>query len=176
MSIAPFLHGEKAPVFLTAETSRELSANAVSAIVQGGFERVVLVGGPNAVATTVPTQLTNAGYEGTVERLAGNTRYATNAAVARWLVSDCGYSYNGMAIGSSEGFSDAFAGAGVCGKEKSVLLLVNGDAAPAGLTAITNVVANDARAANVLKIYFFGKTNAVPSELRSRALSALGWL
>ena len=127
LSIAPYAFAKAAPIFLTtyssAASGRTLPASAVSAIRSGGFTRVVIVGGRAAVPASVEAQLRGAGV-GTVTRLSGATAIDTSGAIGRWEVSE-GMGVAHMAVATGGGYWDALTGAAVCGKQNSVLVLVN---------------------------------------------------
>ena len=176
MSISSFAYGDKAPVFFTEESTCMLQSSEVSAIASGGFSHVILLGGTSVVANGVSTQLSQAGYTGSVTRFSRSSRYATNAAIARWLVGSCDYSYNGMALATGENFPDAFAGGCVCGEEGSVLVIAPDDESSNDLAVLDGLVGNDACDANVLNMHFLGSTGALPPFVRTRVLSLLGWI
>ena len=129
LSIAPYAYAKGAPIFLTTYSSssdgRVLPEAAVSAIRDGGFSRIVIVGGKTAVSSAVEGQLSGI----TVVRLAGAVALDTSAKIATWEVQDEGMGIDHLTIATSNGYWDALTGAALAGKQNSVLVLVgpNGD-------------------------------------------------
>lgn len=70
-----------------------------------GIERVVILGGPNAVSHAVAQSYQNKGY--TVERLAGDDRLETAAVVADNAISRFGFSEENVLLARGDEFPDA---------------------------------------------------------------------
>jgi len=89
-----------------------------------GARTVLLVGGHDALPATVAEQLSGLGY--TVERLAGENRFATSAAVARFAMGrfDAGPRPVVMAPGS--GYPDALTAGTLAARLSASVLLVPG--------------------------------------------------
>ena len=89
--------------------------------------RIVVLGGPSAVADSVLTAL-KAYTTGSVTRLAGADRYATAAAISAATFSPgVGAAY----IATDIGFADALAGGAAAGTAKDPILIVQQGAIPA---------------------------------------------
>jgi putative cell wall-binding protein len=115
-----------APLLLAGRD--ELPPATRAALQRFGPRRVVLLGGPTALSETVAQAA--AGFADTVQRLAGPTRFATAAAIARQRF---GGGVDEVMVATGTGFADALAGGAVAGARGVPLLL----AAPEGLTAPT---------------------------------------
>lgn len=115
--------GAHLPLLLTR--ARSLPEGAVAVLHRLGVERVVLLGGPNAVSTGVQQQLVDAGF--TVTRLGGADRVATATLVADWEVATLGFRPDRVLLargdGQGEG-ADALALGALAGHGKHPLLLV----------------------------------------------------
>ncbi|MBR3234310.1 MAG: cell wall-binding repeat-containing protein, partial [Atopobiaceae bacterium] len=98
----------------------------LNAIKDGGFKRVVVVGGTAAVTSAAQAKLEQAGAQ--VVRLAGDTALDTSGAIAAWEVGE-GMGVSHLSVATSDGYWDALTGAAVCGKNSSVLVLVGKDGA-----------------------------------------------
>ena len=167
LSIAPYAYVAGAPVFL-AESSpnssgRKLSAQTLKALGEGGFEEVVIVGGPLAVSEQVEAQIRSVGAEPL--RIYGQNAIDTSAAIARWELGR-GMNYDGLAVATSEGYWDALTGAAFCGARGSVLVLEGSG----NYTAI-DAILGEHRAA-VTNGYVFGGPSAVPSLTYQHLLAA----
>ncbi|CRH71621.1 N-acetylmuramoyl-L-alanine amidase LytC precursor [Chlamydia trachomatis] len=117
-----------------------------------GVKKVYIVGGTSVVSSEVEAQLQEAGI--TVERIAGETAYDTSAKLATKLIA-LGMSANNMAIATGWGYTDALAGAALCGKQNSVMVLADNT----NQTAINDVVAANKNA--IQNYYIFGGTSVV---------------
>lgn len=156
LSVSPYAYAAKAPVFLTG-SSGELSGEQVSAIMDGGFEHVVIVGGTTAVSSSVEaSQLSGI----SCVRLKGDDRYETSAAIADWEIEQ-GMSADGMAVATGANYPDALAGGPVCGSTNSIIVL----ATEGGTTALDSIVKTNK---DVISYgYFLGGTSAVSDSLIS---------
>ena len=124
LSASPYAYALGAPVFL-CDPSSGLSEATLGAVRSGGFERAVVVGGTSAVPGSAVSQLRSAGV-GAVSRVSGSDRYATSCAFAEMAISEGALSADGMAMATGANFPDALAGAALCGRAGSVLLLSGG--------------------------------------------------
>ncbi len=142
-----------APIFLSG--SEGLDDTTMSAIADGGFERIVIVGGVNSVPASV--QIWAAGIAPTI-RLAGDNRYATSITFATWA-QDEGMSFNDAGIATGKNFPDALAGGALCGARGSVLLLAHMD----GDTQAVDLLA--AHKDEVSRVYYLGGENSITPDL-----------
>ena len=153
LSIGPWCYREAAPILLTGWDGRLTEEQVAAVRACPSVTGVVIVGGTGAVSADVEGQL--AGYS--VERLAGPDRYATSALVAKWeMERGMGVSHAAVATGAN--FPDALAGAALCGRNGSVLLL-SLDAGH-GKVALRDVL--EPHAAEVYQGYVLGGEGAVP--------------
>ncbi len=150
LSIAPYAYAKNAPIFLT-DSDTTLNEATLSAIREGGFKRVAIVGGKLAVSPKVEEQL--AGIE--TFRLAGENAIVTSAEIARWEM-DQGMRGEGMCVATIRGYWDALTGAAFAGKNNAVLALVETYRYDAVDAAIDKAGAN-----NVSHGYVFGGPLAV---------------
>ena len=146
---------------LTEASRAYLSASGGSALILGGTSAV-----PESVATWLSGELGS----GSVERLAGDNRYATSAAIAEWAVANDRLDWDGAALATGRDFPDALAGAAVAGASGSVMLLVadsdNGRTALELLAGASGAVSS---------AYVLGGTSAVGESLQAQAVEALCW-
>ena len=152
LSAASFAYAKKAPIFLANYNSATLDASSIQTMKDKGVKKVYIVGGTSVVSPEVEAQLSAAGI--TVERIAGDTAYDTSAKLATKLIS-LGMSANNMAIATGWGYTDALAGAALCGKQNSVMVLADNT----NQTAINDVVAANKNA--IQNYYIFGGTSVV---------------
>ena len=138
LSIASYSWARRCPVFLATERqsdgSRSLSSKVAQTIKSGGFTRTLVLGGTSAVSSSVDGQAPGA------KRLKGGNAYSTSAAIGNFCVSEgMTVRHTGLATGS--GYHDALAGAALCGKKNSVLLLVDNKVSGVGAVAVERVLA-----------------------------------
>ena len=152
LSAASFAYAKKAPIFLANYNSATLDASSIQTMKDKGVKKVYIVGGASVVSPEVEAQLSAAGI--TVERIAGETAYDTSAKLATKLIA-LGMSANNMAIATGWGYTDALAGAALCGKQNSVMVLADNT----NQTAINDVVAANKNA--IQNYYIFGGTSVV---------------
>ncbi|MBR3235982.1 MAG: cell wall-binding repeat-containing protein, partial [Atopobiaceae bacterium] len=85
LSVAPYAWWGKAPIFLT-DAKGNIGDAALSAIEDGAFERVVIVGGTAAVTEKAQNKLEATVTE--VVRLSGDTALDTSGKIAEWEVGE----------------------------------------------------------------------------------------
>lgn len=95
-----------APVLTTWRN--RLSDSVLEALGSLGARRVVVVGGPAAVGDNILRALRSFGYE--VERVAGEDRFATSVALARWTVAETGIETDDVAVATGLAYPDALVG------------------------------------------------------------------
>lgn len=120
LSASPYSYAKKAPVFLTNPATKQLDADALKAIKSGGFTRVLICGGEDAVPKSVASSLSGLN----VVRKGGATAYETSVEIAKWCLTE-GMSVDRMGVATATGYWDALAGAAFCGKAGSVLVLAD---------------------------------------------------
>lgn len=109
-----------APLLLTHPTV--LRADVLGEIVRLAPTRVKIVGGPAVVTEAVVSQLRGLGI--TVERLAGDDRYAT----ARAIIASSFTSVPNVVIATGRGYADALVASAAAGSRRIPVVLVDGAA------------------------------------------------
>jgi putative cell wall-binding protein/GH25 family lysozyme M1 (1,4-beta-N-acetylmuramidase) len=130
LSAAAAAGHEGAPVLLTDPNT--LPTGTAAELAQLRPSSIELVGGPSAVSASVATAL---GTYGTVNRVFGNSRYETSAALASVFAPYSASAYpNGLTayVATGTNFPDALAGAAVAAGSNAPgpMLLVQPDAVP----------------------------------------------
>jgi putative cell wall-binding protein len=92
------------------------------------IEHVVILGGTGAVSAEVETALTDQGK--TTERLQGADRFATNVAVAGWLIDTLDFSVTDIDVATGTAFADALTGSAHAGENTRIVVLTG--SVPAG--------------------------------------------
>ena len=126
----------------------KLPRATVEQLVAQAPERIVVVGGDSAVSDEVLAEL--AAYAPTVERVSGDDRYATAAAVTDTFDAGVGVLY----VATGENYPDALTVAALAGQEGAPVLLVQGDHLPAVAAAAADRLEPD-------RIVVVGGLNAV---------------
>ena len=112
------------PVLLTDPA--RLSAETAEHLAEFKPNRIVILGGPNAVSEHVATEV--AKYA-PVSRLAGADRFGTSAAIS----ADTFTKASTVVIASGTTFPDALSGTPLAAKLRAPVLLVNSDSVPASI-------------------------------------------
>lgn len=120
LSISPYAYAKKAPIFLANASTRALDSHVLTTIKQGGFSRVIIVGGTAALSPEIEKQLKGIACK----RLAGATAYETSGAIASWCLTQ-GMTASSVGIATGESYYDALAGASLCGRNSAALVLVS---------------------------------------------------
>ncbi|MBC7265682.1 MAG: cell wall-binding repeat-containing protein [Coriobacteriia bacterium] len=145
------------PVLLTRRDSvPQPVTEALSAL---GARDVIVVGGPSAVSNDVVSTLAQAGLQ--VQRVAGDDRYGTAAAVAREVARRLGASYTGDAfVTRGDLFPDALAAAPLAYANGIPVLLTR----PGSMPAVTQAAAADI---GVARAWVVGGAAAVATDTAS---------
>lgn len=173
LSVSPLAFSQAAPVFLVGG-SGQLSFDQEVALLDGMFERVVVVGSSSCVADETLgylealTMASSSDSMSKAVRLAGVDRYETNALVARWCVDQGYLAWNSLAFASGSLPYDALGGGVVQGKRRAVLLM-------ADHVSDSSIAAAVANRASLSTITYFGSTAAVSDHLRKEIEYRLGW-
>ena len=122
LSVAPIAYVKKYPILL-ADNGTSLSKPVLNALKSLGVKNVIIVGGKAAVTANVEKQITSAGIK-IKTRLWGSNAVETSKKIAEWGINN-GMSANNMGVATSQNFPDALAGAAMCGKNGSVLVLAD---------------------------------------------------
>lgn len=170
LSVSPVAYKLKAPVFL-ADDDGLLPLESARALMGGGFNRVLAVGGEAVVSERCmgiaeAAAIMGGGSYGQAVRIAGETLYDTSAEIARWAVSEGILEWDGAAFATGKVPYDALAGSVVQGREGSVLLLIDDDYEAALDAALGN---HD----EISYVKFFGGEAVVKPALRKRVVDSL---
>lgn len=165
LAAAPISYAKRMPIFLTSGRG-SIDASVVSAMKAGGVKDVWIVGGTAAVSDSVKSNLQRSGIK-VNGRLSGATAVETSEAVASYGIK-LGMSANRMGVATTGGYWDALAGAALCGKGGSVLVLVNGPSAH----SISGFV--KAHAKEIKDGYIFGGAAAVNGSTANALAKASG--
>lgn len=152
LSISPYAYKECAPIYL-AEGDATLSQDTLQAIKSAGYTRVVIVGGTGSVSAKTESQIKDLGITGVI-RLGGPTRYESSSLIAEWAQQQ-GMGVTNLAVACGFNFPDALAGSALCGKNNSVLLLVE----DSNTSCITGFISQNV--SSISQGYVFGGTSAV---------------
>ncbi|MFP5322954.1 MAG: cell wall-binding repeat-containing protein, partial [Acidimicrobiia bacterium] len=153
------------PVLLTG--TDEVPQATLDALESLGVEHVLVVGGTSVIASSVETELKDAGY--TTERLAGNDRWATNAAVNGYAEAEPALAFGGPTAYLSTGskFADALSGGPAAGANRAPLVLTASTSLP---TPTSDYLAANANAID--EIVALGGTSAIAADVVSAAATA----
>lgn len=160
LACAPCAYTHTGAVYLADGSTLKLTDQALESIKAAGYKKAVIAGGTAALSDEVEKQLKGIGV--TPVRKGGATCYetATELALGFELEYDMGLSNMGVATG--QGFHDALAGAALCGKKGSVLVLADERNSEAAL----KYLGKDAQSV-VIHGYIFGGEAAVGEEVKS---------
>ena len=187
LSIAPYSYVSKSPI-LYAETNKKLSNATMSFIKSAKYKKAIVVGGPLALPATIEAQLKACGVT-SVTRLAGTNAYRTSTYIAEWTTGKLknsnyesykGYAItyvrfqpaaanklqpNNLAVTTGQNWLDALAGAALCGKKKSVLLLADAKTSKSNYTEATSWCSFYKSTSTFKHAYVFGGTSAVQAKV-----------
>lgn len=110
-----------APVLLTRATTLPTATRAALERLRPG--RIVVIGGPTSVSAEVVQDIAGYAVSGQVQRVGGQNRYATSAALASYYPAGGSVVY----LASGEDFPDALAAAALSGMQNAPLLLARAD-------------------------------------------------
>jgi len=114
----PISYRAQFPILLTESGSA--NGFAADALEELGIERVLVAGGPQAVSDATVAALAG---EAATQRIAGNDRFQTAVAMARFATGELGFSRLHANLARGDVFADALAGGPHAGVEGSVILL-----------------------------------------------------
>ncbi|MDD7732356.1 MAG: cell wall-binding repeat-containing protein, partial [Firmicutes bacterium] len=138
------------PILLTK--SNQLDEEVFKEIKRLAPERVFVVGGDKAVSNGVVAQLRKASVFG-VDRIAGETRYETSAAVARQVVKKQGHTMKAV-IATGENWPDALTASTLAVAKNSPVLLVRSD-------RVDSAVKEAIKDLKITGVYIIGGTGAI---------------
>lgn len=120
LSIFSMADAEKTPIFLT-NSMNKLDQKALDQIKKDGYNTVTIVGGPNAVDSSVDAALRNAGV-GSVTRVFGETGYDTSREFARTVVNA---GQQKITLATGWGYQDAMSAAPLAAKTGNPVLIAD---------------------------------------------------
>ena len=134
----------------------------------GVMTDVVVVGGTVAVSADVQSQVD--AIAGDVERISGDTRYATSVAVVERSLAD-GNSLDVVWLATGTGFADALTAGPAAALTSGVLLLIDGGNPAGGAESLAFLEAN---ADDVGSVFLVGGETAITPEVADAVDDALG--
>lgn len=164
LAAAPVSYARHMPIFLT-EGASSISKETLNTMKAGGIKRVYVVGGEAAISPNVLRQIQDAGIS-VAGRLWGYTAIETSEAVAGFGVDTMKMSANNLGVATSGGYWDALAGAALCGRLGSVLVLVDGPSAHSIWEFVWS------RSESIANVYVFGGTAAISKATENAAVRA----
>lgn len=153
MAASPYVFANSAPIFL-CDWSNSLNSDTVSKIRNGGFDRVLILGGTGAVDSRVESQLSGL----KVKRLSGDDSHKTSIEIAKFWLSEGG-SLDGVGVATSSSYYDALSGSYLCGIHKAPLILT----ATGNLADLVSFVKRNC--SSIGQGYIFGGTAALSREV-----------
>lgn len=128
LSVSPYAYAGKMPILL-CDPATGLSDDALAFLKAKGIRDAVIVGGNQAVPSTVEAQLESVGVS--YNRYFGSTRYETSVKIAERASSLFNNSsvlgLSGSIFATGKNFPDALAAGPVAGHSRSFVLLVDDD-------------------------------------------------
>ena len=162
LSIAPYAYAKRMPIFLTDKGTKDVRNSVINIINNEGFNRTLVLGGLAAINDNlVPKVQQNA----PVTRLAGGTAYTTSAKIANFCLENSMSSAN-MGVACGTVYADALAGAALCGKIGSIIVLAD----EKNSTTVNSIIAKQKN--GLSECYIFGGIKAVSEEVENKIIEA----
>lgn len=163
LSISSYAYAAKAPVFLV--DSNGLTSKQQTALSNGQFSKIIVVGGVNAVPERVAAKAQSiTGAQ--LTRLSGATRYETSERIARWATGH-GLGMDGAVYATGANFPDALAAGPLAGRAGAATLLVEDANSPA-------IPFSAGYRGKVNRAYVVGGENAVSRSTADAIADSLG--
>lgn len=121
LASGPMSYASALPLLLTQPTS--LAPSVTRMIQDLSIKRVIILGGENAVSSSVASQLASFAE---VHRLAGADRFETSSLIARFEIDGLGFSNAQLLLTNGAQFADALAGGPLGGVIRTPILLAFG--------------------------------------------------
>lgn len=138
---------QSAPFFLSSQSG--LDEESLAALKD--FQSAIIVGGTNAVPSSVEQQLRSIGVA--TSRIQGTTRYETSLEISKFTLEGLSIDPSSVVYATGANFPDALSGSALAGLNKTVLLLAQNDSSPTiGASSILP---------NVESVYVLGGQNAI---------------
>lgn len=122
LSAAPLAYSLRMPIFLVDDMNT-VSKATYDSLAACGIRKVIVLGGRYCVSDAAKKDLASHGIT-VVNTLAGKTCYDTSYAIATWGLAN-GAGADCMGAATARNYPDALTGAALCGKNSSVLILVD---------------------------------------------------
>lgn len=147
LSVSPYSYMQSAPFFLSSQSG--LDEESLAALKD--FQSAIIVGGTNAVPSSVEQQLRSIGVA--TSRIQGTTRYETSLEISKFTLEGLSIDPSSVVYATGANFPDALSGSALAGLNKTVLLLAQNDSSPTiGASSILP---------NVESVYVLGGQNAI---------------
>ncbi|MGI6221596.1 MAG: cell wall-binding repeat-containing protein [Coriobacteriales bacterium] len=161
LTIAPYAYATESPILYT-ETNKKLSTATLNYIKQRKFKKAIIIGGPLALPDSVDMSLRSKGgiKKANITRIAGSTAYDTSRLIAEWTTGNLKngnhgtykgkplayikfqptvkFVPNNVCVSTGQNWLDALAGAALCGKWKTVMLLADSKTAKSNSSHAVN--------------------------------------
>lgn len=159
LSISSMADSEKTPIFLT-NSMNKLDQKALDQIKKDGYNSVTIVGGPNAVDSSVDAALRGVGV-GSVTRVFGETGYDTSREFARTVVN--GVKHAQITLATGWGYQDAMSAAPIAANAGNPVLIADDTNYTAALEVVKAMKDKDMR---IQKGTIFGGKSVVSETVR----------
>lgn len=147
LSISPYSYMQSALFFLSSQSGLdEASLNTLR-----NFQTAIIVGGEQAVPTSVEQQLKSIGVS--TVRIQGTTRYETSLEIGKFTLNNLSLDPSSVVYATGANFPDALSGSALAGINKTVLLLAQNDSSP--------TISASSMLPNVESVYVLGGQNAI---------------
>ena len=124
LSVSPYSYMQSAPFFLSSQSG--LDEESLAALKD--FQSAIIVGGTNAVPSSVEQQLRSIGVA--TSRIQGTTRYETSLEISKFTLEGLSIDPSSVVYATGANFPDALSGSALAGLNKTVLLLAQNDSSP----------------------------------------------
>lgn len=138
---------QSAPFFLSSQSG--LDEESLAALKD--FQSAIIVGGTNAVPSSVEQQLRSIGVA--TSRIQGTTRYETSLEIGMFTLNNLSLNPSSVVYATGANFPDALSGSALAGINKTVLLLAQNASSP--------TVNASSMLPNVGSVYVLGGQNAI---------------
>ena len=147
LSASPYSYMQSAPFFLSSQSG--LDEESLAALKD--FQSAIIVGGTNAVPSSVEQQLRSIGVA--TSRIQGTTRYETSLEIGMFTLNNLSLNPSSVVYATGANFPDALSGSALAGINKTVLLLAQNASSP--------TVNASSMLPNVGSVYVLGGQNAI---------------
>lgn len=157
LTATPLAESENAPILLTDKTSlKDVTKKELQRL---GVKKVYLIGGSSVLSSSVESQIKSMGI--TTERVYGNNRYETAAAIASEMIESGNEIKEAAVVNGMTGLADAISFGAVAAEKGMPILLADKNG---NLTGSEKILSEN----NIEKTYIIGGTAAVPTSVESK--------